>query len=148
MTQYIYNGKEISHTSFISLCMSNGINGGRKMSFYEKLVSMAEQGNERAINILNNLEIREVENPKKDPKEYGLYSPKNRYHVEIHFPKPLKNLGSVVGFGTMSLDGIDEQIRKYWMYEQPTVHVIITENMKTYPEFDWKVVRNENINAK
>jgi hypothetical protein len=105
MTQYIYNGKEISHTSFISLCMSNGINGGRKMSFYEKLVQMAEQGNERAKNIMANLEVREVETQKKQ-EEPSLHSPKNRYHVEVHFPEPLENLGSVVSFGTMNLDGI------------------------------------------
>lgn len=146
MTQYIYNGKEISHTSFISLCMSNGINGGRKMSFYEKLVQMAEQGNERAKNIMANLEVREVETPKKQ-EEPSLHSPKNRYHVEVHFPEPLENLGSVVSFGTMNLDGIDNYIRRYWMYGQPTVHVIIRENLKTYPQFDWKEVRNENLNA-
>lgn len=146
MTQYIYNGKEISHTSFISLCMSNGINGGRKMSFYEKLVQMAEQGNERAKNIMANLEVREVANKPKQ-EEPSLHSPKNRYHVEVHFPEPLENLGSVVSFGTMNLVGIDNYIRRYWMYQQPEVHVIIRENLKTYPEFDWKVVRDEKLKA-
>ena len=68
MTQYIYNGKEISHISFISLCQRNGINGGRKMSHYDKLVEMAEKGNQKAIDILNNLEVREVANkPKEEP---------------------------------------------------------------------------------
>lgn len=146
MTQYIYNGKEISHISFIGLCQRNGINGGRKMSHYDKLVAMAEEGNQKAIDILNNLEVREVANkPKKE--EPTLHSPKNRYHVEVHFPEPLENLGSVVSFGTMNLDGIDNYIRRYWMYQQPEVHIIIRENLKTYPEFDWKVVRDEKLKA-
>ena len=145
MTQYIYNGKEISHISFISLCQRNGINGGRKMSHYDKLVAMAEEGNQKAIDILNNLEVREVANkPKEEP---SLHSPKNRYHIEVHFNEPLEGLGSVVSFGTMSLDGIDNYIRRYWMYQQPEVHIIIRENLKTYPAFDWKVVRDEKLKA-
>ena len=145
MTQYIYNGKEISHISFISLCQRNGINGGRKMSHYDKLVAMAEEGNQKAIDILNNLEVREVANkPKEEP---SLHSPKNRYHIEVHFNEPLEGLGSVVSFGTMNLDGIDDYIRRYWMYQQPEVHVIIRENLNTYPEFDWKVVRDEKLKA-
>lgn len=59
MTQYIYNGKEISHIRFIGLCRRNGINGGRKMSHYDKLVEMAEEGNKKAIDIINNLEVRD-----------------------------------------------------------------------------------------
>ena len=145
MTQYIYNGKEISHISFISLCQRNGINGGRKMSHYDKLVEMAEKGNPKAIDILNNLEVREVANKHKE--EPSLHSPKNRYHIEVHFNEPLPDLGSVVSFGTMNLDGIDNYIRRYWMYQQPEVHIIIRENLKTYPEFDWKVVRDEKLKA-
>lgn len=76
----------------------------------------------------------------------SLHSPKNRYHVEIHFPKPIK-LGSVVSFGTMTLEGIDDYIRKEWMCGQPSARVIIRENLKTYPEFEWKVVRNEDLEA-
>lgn len=145
MTQYIYKGQEISHISFISLCQSIGCCGGRKMSHYEKLVEMAEKGNERAANVLKDLEVRDVKVEKNE--EPSLHSPKNRYHVEIVFPEPLPNLGSVVSFGTMSLEGIDNYIRKYWMYGQPTAHVKIEENLKKYPEFDWHIVRNEDFNA-
>ena len=146
MTHYIYKGEEISHISFISLCQSIGCCGGRKMSHYEKLVDMAEKGNERAANILKDLEITTT--PNDNNKEIGLYSPKNRYHVEVYFPKPLENLGSVVSFGTMSLDGIEDQIRKYWMYQQPVVRVNIQENLKKYPEFEWKTVRTFDLTSK
>ena len=145
MTHYIYKGEEISHISFISLCQSIGCCGGRKMSHYEKLVEMAEKGNERAANVLKDLEITET--PNNNDKEIGLHSPKNRYHVEVFFPEPLPNLGSVVSFGTMSLEGIDDYIRRYYMYQQPVVNVRITENLKKYPEFDWHIVRTFDLNA-
>lgn len=146
MTQYIYNGTDISHISFISLCQRNGINGGRKMSHYEKLVKMAEEGNQKAIDLLKNLEVREVAKATAQ-EEPSLHSPKNRYHVEIHFNQPLDGIGSVVSFGTMSLDGIDNYIRRYWMYGQQEVHIVIRENLKTYPSFDWKKIRDEKLEA-
>ena len=51
MTKYIYKGQEISHTKFLTICQMAGVMGGRKKSHYEKLVEMAEQGNERAQDI-------------------------------------------------------------------------------------------------
>lgn len=138
MTHYIYKGEEIPHISFISLCQRNGICGGRNASHYEKLVEMAEKGNERAIAIMNDLEIRKT--PNDNMKNITPHSPKNRYYVEVYFPKPLKNLGSVVSFGTMTLDNVEDTVRKYYMYNQPVVRVAILENLKTYPEFEWKKV--------
>ena len=135
MTQYIYKGEEIPHTTFIALCQRNGINGGRKMSHYEKLVAMAEEGNEKAVAIMQDLEIRKTANPQKPITPN---SPRNRYYVEVYFPKPLKNLGSCVSFGTMTLDDVEDRVRKYYMYNQPVVRVAILENLKTYPEFQWK----------
>ena len=137
MTHYIYKGEEIPHTTFIALCQRNGICGGRNASHYEKLAEMAEKGNERAIAIMNDLEIRKTANPQKPITPN---SPRNRYYVEVYFPKPLKNLGSCVSFGTMTLDDIEDRVRKYYMYNQPVVRVAILENLKTYPEFQWKKV--------
>ena len=59
MTKYIYKGQEISHTKFLTICQMAGVMGGRMKSHYEKLVEMAEQGNERAQAILNDLEVVE-----------------------------------------------------------------------------------------
>ena len=56
-------------------------------------------------------------------------------------------VGSVVSFGTMSLEGIDDYIRRYWMNNQPKAYVVIRENKKTYPEFDWQTVRTGDIEA-
>lgn len=59
MTTYIYKGKEINHTSFISILRSAGINGGRKLTHYQVLEREASNGNEKAIEILKNLIIKE-----------------------------------------------------------------------------------------
>ena len=77
----------------------------------------------------------------------SLRSPKNRYFVQVNYPQPLEGIGSVVSFGTMSLEGIEDYIRKYWMNNQPTVYVVIRENKKQYPSFDWVEVRKFNLNA-
>jgi hypothetical protein len=58
MTKYIYKGEEISHTRFITICQMAGIMGGQ--SHYQKLVEMAEQGNEKASDILGNLEVKNI----------------------------------------------------------------------------------------
>lgn len=61
MTTYIYRGQEISHTRFISILRAAGINGGRKLSYLEVLTREVEKGNQKAIEILNNLEVIEQE---------------------------------------------------------------------------------------
>lgn len=83
MKQYIYNGQELNHTDFISLCRSNGVNGGRKESHYEKLVAMAKDGNERAIGILNNLEVREVEKRQHGGSRPGAGRPANDRNIMV-----------------------------------------------------------------
>ncbi|WP_165157766.1 hypothetical protein [Parabacteroides sp. ZJ-118] len=59
MTTYIYKGEEISKTQFLLILRNAGINGGRKLSAYEALVKCAELGKEKAIKILNDLEVIE-----------------------------------------------------------------------------------------
>lgn len=58
MTTYIYKGKNISHSKLLILLRSAHIYGGNKLSHYEALVQAAEKGNERATNILRDLEIK------------------------------------------------------------------------------------------
>lgn len=84
-------------------------------------------------------------NRKKKNEEPSLHSPKNRYHVEIHFQQPLEGIGSVISFGVMSLEGIENYIRTTWMYGENEVHLIICENLKQYPEFEWKVIHDGNF---
>lgn len=58
MTTYIYKGEKISHSKLLMLLRSVHIYGGNKLSHYEALMREAEKGNERAINIMINLELK------------------------------------------------------------------------------------------
>lgn len=58
MATYIYKGKEITHREFLLLLRSAGINGGRKLSYYEVLKKESEKGNNKAIELFNNIEIK------------------------------------------------------------------------------------------
>lgn len=56
-TGYVYKGRVISHIYFIHLCNSIGIHGGRKESAYQVLKRKAEQGDERAKEVYDNLRV-------------------------------------------------------------------------------------------
>lgn len=58
MTTYIYKGEKISHLKLLILLRSAHIYGGNKLSHYEVLLREAEKGNERATNILRDLEVK------------------------------------------------------------------------------------------
>lgn len=58
MTTYIYEGEKISHSKLLMLLRSAHVFGGNKLSHYEALVQAAEKGNEKAINILRDLEVK------------------------------------------------------------------------------------------
>lgn len=58
MATYIYKGKRISHSKLLMLLHSAHIYGGNKLSHYEVLLREAEKGNERATNILRDLEVK------------------------------------------------------------------------------------------
>lgn len=79
--------------------------------------------------------------------EISLNSPKNKFRVEVHYNKPLVGVGSVVSFGRMSLEGVEDYVRRYWMNGQTHAYIVIRENLKTFPEFNWKTLREEHINA-
>lgn len=58
MTTYIYKGEKIIHSKLLMLLRSAHVYGGNKLSHYEALVKAAENGNERATNILRDLEVK------------------------------------------------------------------------------------------
>lgn len=58
MTTYIYKREKISHSKLLMLLRSAHVYGGNKLSHYEALVKAAENGNERATNILRDLEVK------------------------------------------------------------------------------------------
>ena len=58
MATYIYKGEKISHSKLLILLRSAHIYGGNKLSHYDVLMREAEKGNERATNILRDLEVK------------------------------------------------------------------------------------------
>lgn len=58
MATYIYKGKSISYSKLLMLLHYAHIYGGNKLSHYEVLLREAEKGNERATNILRDLEVK------------------------------------------------------------------------------------------
>lgn len=58
MTTYIYKGEKISHSKLLMLLRSAHIYGGNKLSHYEALVQAAENGDERATNIIRYLKVK------------------------------------------------------------------------------------------
>lgn len=57
MKTIIYKGKEISHRNFITMLHFAGIDGGNKLTYYQSLQKQADKGNEKAIDIINNLQF-------------------------------------------------------------------------------------------
>lgn len=77
----------------------------------------------------------------------SIHSPKNKYDVEVNYLKPLKGVGSVVGFTTNNIAGIDDSIRDGWMNNEKEVHVVIRENKSTYPEFNWQIIASYDLKS-
>lgn len=57
MTTYIYKGEKITHTRFITLMRSAGMESGYRKSHYEHLEEQAAKGNKKAEALLNDLQI-------------------------------------------------------------------------------------------
>lgn len=71
-------------------------------------------------------------------------SPKDKYRVQITFDEPQDGIGSVVIF-TSDSEGYLVYLASRQAAGQPA-NVRIFENLKTYPEFDWKEIRNYTLN--
>ena len=59
MTKYLFKGKEISHTRFLSICRQAGLQNPRKRSMHKQLETLAAAGNKRAAGILKELKVIE-----------------------------------------------------------------------------------------
>lgn len=70
----------------------------------------------------------------------SLHSPKNKFRIEIHFNKPSKDTGSVISYTANSV----EQLKSYAeMYKN--AHVVIKQNLKEFPKFEWVNIESYNI---
>lgn len=73
-------------------------------------------------------------------KEQGLHSPKNRFVATINYAKPLSEIGSSSRAGAMTLEDAKHQAKFYTdqaVKNGTTSTVVVKENKKNYPEFEW-----------
>lgn len=80
----------------------------------------------------------------KTNNQSSLRSPKNKFSVQVCFDKPLKDVGSVI-LMTANTMGDAEHLAKLNAQGYPA-HVTVKENKKEYPQFDWVVVSEYNLN--
>lgn len=56
ITKYVYKGRIITHTDFISLLHRYGLNPGYRKIGIEHLKELADNGNEKAIDLLKDIQ--------------------------------------------------------------------------------------------
>lgn len=67
-------------------------------------------------------------------------SPKNRFVAEINYKSALPEIGSTSRTGAMSIEDVKHQAKFYTEQAKRNKTgstVVIRENKKVYPEFDW-----------
>ena len=76
-------------------------------------------------------------------KTTSFKSPKNKYRASVTYSKVLKEIGSVSSATANEIDVLKSHIQFY--IEQAKKNkakcfITISENLKQYPEFDWKEI--------
>ena len=75
-------------------------------------------------------------------------SPKNKFFADITYSKPLSEIGSASSTGAMTIEQVKLQAVFYTDQAKRfgiDSHVIIRENKKTYPDFEWIKIKSYNI---
>lgn len=75
-------------------------------------------------------------------------SPKNIFWAEISFDKAVKGIGSVISRGAMTLEEAksraESAAREYTKLGR-RAYIVISQNLSTYPEFNWTVVEKYEL---
>ena len=76
-------------------------------------------------------------------------SPRNKYRIEINSKKAIPELGSCFSFGTMTINNLEDN-NFYKHYKEMCqknggASVTIKENKKSYPNFQWEVLKNYEV---
>lgn len=70
-------------------------------------------------------------------------SPKNRFVAEINYKKALTEIGSCSRVGAMNIEDLKQRVKFYTEQakrNKTSSTVVIKENKKVYPEFEWVVI--------
>lgn len=71
-----------------------------------------------------------------------MVSPKHKFYCEITFNKPKVGIGSVISFSSNKMGEIKLYIAGNAF---SPCHVVIRENKKEYPEFDWEIIEEFDV---
>ena len=80
--------------------------------------------------------------------ENSFRSPKNKYRIEIHFSKPLNGIGNVTSITANEIEAASNHIKLFTDQAhriKATCLISIWENLKSYPEFDWKKIKSYEV---
>lgn len=69
-------------------------------------------------------------------------SPKNKYVANITFATYVEGIGQSVTVGAMSIQEVKDLAEEFKRFSP---NVVIRENKKEYPEFDWVVIEEYNL---
>lgn len=75
-------------------------------------------------------------------EKFSAHSPKNRFRCKINLNNALSGIGGVIGFNANTMNGVMDGIEQKsgTIQRGGGASIVILENKKTYPEFEWVVV--------
>lgn len=80
--------------------------------------------------------------------EISQKSPKNKYFAEVTYSTPLEGIGSCSRVGAMELGGLKNEVARLFgenARKAGGAHVVIKENKKEYPCFEWETKEAYNL---
>ena len=75
-------------------------------------------------------------------------SPKNKYRAQINYSEPLEGIGSVSSVTANTLEDVKQKTKHYIDQAKRSnvkCYILITENIFSYPAFNWKVVETYEL---
>ena len=80
-------------------------------------------------------------------KTTSFKSPKNKFRAEVTYSKALAEIGSTSSATANEIEDLKKYIKLYIAQahrNKATCLITISENLKQYPQFDWKQIEKYN----
>lgn len=76
-------------------------------------------------------------------EKFSAHSPKNKFRCQINLKNALAGIGSVISFNANTIEGIMDGIEQKsgTIQRAKGATIVIYENKKTYPEFNWQIFK-------
>lgn len=78
----------------------------------------------------------------------SMRSPKNKYFAEVTYNTPLDGIGSCSSVGAMEFGELKSEVSRLFVENARKAggaHVVIKENIKEYPCFEWETKEAYNL---